>query len=65
MAGKKKTKVADIKDDPRVVALAECVLFAINNVKNKPVLSGTKVEMMHAWFKRALTDAGYVVSEGG
>ncbi len=62
---KKKRDAKKVTDDPRVLSLAECVIFAVNNFPNKPVFCpGTgKMESWHAWFKRTMTDAGYTLVE--
>lgn len=56
-----KPKQPDVKDDPKVIALANCVLFALQAFRNKPVYdhATNKMEGWHAWFKRALREAGY------
>ncbi len=60
-----KRKPPEIKDDPRVTALANCVVFAINSFKDKPVMDTATNQMgtWHTWFKRILTEAGYTVTE--
>lgn len=44
------------KDD-----LANCVLFALSAFRNRPVFDpdAKKMEGWHAWFRRALREAGY------
>lgn len=56
---------AVIRDDPRVQELARCVAFAIGSFKNQPVIdpATNKMETWHGWFKRAITDAGFVITE--
>lgn len=56
-------KAAEIKDDPRVVALAECVLFALNGFRNKPIYDHATKQMTdwHKWFRESLSGAGYTV----
>lgn len=51
----------DIKSDPRVIALANCVLFALQAFRNKAVYDKTihKMEGWHQWFKRTLRKSGY------
>jgi len=54
-----------IKNDERVIALAECVLFAINNFKNKPIVDNDSLKMTtwHTWFKESLEKAGFKLKE--
>jgi hypothetical protein len=56
-----KKKPADVSKDPRVVGLANCVLFALQAFRNKAVYDNStrKMETWHAWFRRALREAGY------
>jgi hypothetical protein len=44
--------------------MAECLVFAIESFKNKPVAnfdSGDRMEGWHQWFVRVLNEAGYDV----
>jgi hypothetical protein len=61
----KKRKITEVKDDPRVQELADCVMFAVNAFRNKPIYDNRTKTMTtwHAWFKKSLTDAGYVLYE--
>lgn len=64
MAKQRRKKADDFSKDPRAVALANCVLFALGAFKNKPLFDGRtdapqKVTTWHAWFKEVLRDAGY------
>lgn len=54
MSAKKTTK-------KQVDELASCVLFAINNFKNKPIFDAKTKTMQgwRQWFERSLEDAGY------
>ncbi len=66
MAAKKKSPTAKkVTDDPRVLSLAECVIFAVNSFPNKAVYCHAtgKMESWHTWFKRAMTEAGYTLVE--
>jgi hypothetical protein len=62
---RKPKKPREIKDDPRVQQLANCVIFAVNAFRNKPVFDPktSKMETWHGWFKRALSEAGYTLTE--
>ena len=55
----------EIHKDPRVEAMATCMLFALRAFRNKPVFDqATKnMEGWHQWFKRVLTEAGYKLVE--
>lgn len=50
-----------IHEDSRVVAMANCMLFALQAWKNKPIYdqSTKKMEGWHQWFKRTLQEAGF------
>lgn len=53
-----------IKDDPKVKAMAECMLFALENFKPTVVMHGDgKCENWHHWYKRTLEETGYVFIE--
>jgi len=53
-----------LKNDPRVIKMAKCLLFAVNNFRNGMVLNeDNSATTWHKWFKEALTEAGYVVTE--
>ena len=53
-----------LKEDPRVQELAQCVVFALNNMKNTPCFdpATNRMGLVHSWFRRALTDVGFVVT---
>ncbi len=63
--GKRKAKPAEIKGDPRVVAMLDCMLFALNSFKNKPVFDQKTHTMTswHGWFKEVITGAGYALAD--
>lgn len=62
--GKKKTPPPVIRDDPRVVEMAQCMVFAMQGFRNKPVFDPktNQMETWHGWFKRVLEGAGYTVA---
>ena len=51
----------EVREDPRVVGLANCLLFALAAFRDRPVYDNRTKAMRpwKAWFRQALREAGY------
>lgn len=51
--------------DPRADAMANCLIFALNAFRNRPVYDPHKqtMEGWHTWFRRVLEEAGYKLAD--
>jgi hypothetical protein len=55
---------SDLTKDARVVAMARCLIFVLNEVKNNLVIGDdNKATTLHDWFKKTLDFAGFKLVE--